>query len=190
MRRALATAICAPIRLRSPHSGQPTLRACFAGRRRHGSDGARQGKIARSWAVSWCASKAAHRLATVKPFQAAGRRPLEIGRVERATNRAGKSIEDLEFVQRAPIAVAWKQVVRAHFLRSGSGMYLSAVRLVASDWPVDRGSRGRLPSAERRSFGDPLASHLFTRVLSPRLVHFFGCERRTLCVKMVGNDGL
>ena len=106
MRRSLATAICAPIRLRSPHSGQPTLRAwVFAGRRRHGSDGARQGKIARSWAVSWCASKAAHRLATVKPFQAAGRRSLEIGRVERATNRAGKSIEGLEFVQRAPIAV-------------------------------------------------------------------------------------
>ena len=136
MRRSLATAICAPIRLRSPHSGQPTLRAwVFAGRRRHGSDGARQGKIARSWAVSWCASKAAHRLATVKPFQAAGRRSLEIGRVERATNRAGKSIEGLEFVQRAPIAVAWKQVVRAHFLRSGSGMYLSAVRLVPQTGP-------------------------------------------------------
>ena len=35
-----------------------------------------------------------------------------------------------------------------------------------------RGSRLARETAERRSFGDPLASHLFTHVLSPRLVHF------------------
>lgn len=46
--------------------------------------------------------KAAHRLATSKPLQVVGRRPLEKSRVESAPNRAGKSIEGLEFIQRAP----------------------------------------------------------------------------------------
>ena len=84
--------------------------------------------------------KTTHGFVTDESLQAVGCRPLEKCNVERAPNRAGKPIERLEFVQRAPIAVAWKQIVRAHFLRSGSGIYLSASRLVASDWLVDRGS--------------------------------------------------
>ena len=59
--------------------------------------------------------------------------------VEHAPNRTGKRVERLEFIQQAPIAVAWEQIV-GHFVSLGSAMYLSASRLVASDWSVDRGS--------------------------------------------------
>ena len=50
----------------------------------------------------------AHRLATGSPLQAVRRRPLEKSRVEGAPNRAGKRIERVKFVQRAPIAIARK----------------------------------------------------------------------------------
>jgi hypothetical protein len=67
-----------------------------------------------------------HGLATADSLQAVGCRPLEQCSVKRAPNCARKPIERLEFIQRAPIAVAREQIVD-HFLSLVSGMLTAPI---------------------------------------------------------------